>query len=70
MNDIKFREYKKLVIGTTHELTSVVSKIKEVEKMKYKFIAEKELLTKEQEKELVEYEDISRECLDYIESIY
>ena len=33
MKENKFREYKKLIIGTTHELTSVVSKLKEIEKM-------------------------------------
>lgn len=70
MKENKFRAYKKLVIGTTHELTSVVSKLKEIEKMKYEFIAEKEFLTKEQEEELVEYENITSKCLDYIESLY
>jgi hypothetical protein len=69
MKENKFREYKKLIIGTTHELTSVVSKLKEIEKMKYEFIAEKELLTKEQKEELVEYENITRECFDYIDSL-
>lgn len=69
MKEIKFREYKKLVIGTTHELESVVNKLKEIEKMKYEFIAEKEILTKEQKEELVEYENITRECLDYIDSL-
>lgn len=69
MNEIKFREYKKLIIGTTHELESVVNKLKETQRMKYDFIAEKEVLTKEQQEELIEYEEIARRFLDYIESI-
>ena len=69
MKENKFREYKKLIIGTTHELESVVDKLKEVQKMKYKFIAEKELLTKEQEEEILKYENVAIECLDYISSL-
>lgn len=69
MKENKFREYKKLIIGTTHELESVIAKLKEVQKMQYEFIAEEELLTKEQEEEVVEYESIAKECLDYISSL-
>lgn len=68
MKENKFREYKKLIIGTTHELESVIAKLKEVQKMQYEFIAEEELLTKEQE-EIMEYESIAKECLDYISSL-
>ena len=32
MKENKFREYKKLIIGTTHELESVIAKLKEVQK--------------------------------------
>lgn len=69
MKENKFREYKKLIIGTTHELESVVDKLKEVQKMKYEFIAEKELLTKEQGEEILKYENVAIECLDYISSL-
>lgn len=37
--------------------------------MQYEFIAEEELLTKEQEEEIMEYESIAKECLDYISSL-
>ena len=69
MKENKFREYKKLIIDTTHELESVIAKLKEVQKMQYDFIAEEELLTKEQEEEIMEYESIAKECLDYMSSL-
>ena len=69
MKENKFREYKKIIIDTTHELESVIAKLKEVQKMQYEFIAEEELLTNEQEEEIMEYESIAKECLDYMSSL-
>lgn len=66
---INLENIKKLIIGTTHELESVIAKLKEVQKMQYEFVAEEELLTKEQEEEIMEYESIAKECLDYISSL-
>lgn len=65
INEIDFREYKKLAIGLTHEMEDVKDKFEKIMNMKKDFEKSKLEMTDEQINEIKEYEDRLQECIEY-----
>lgn len=65
INEVDFREYKKLVIGLTHEMEGAKEKFENIIELKENFIKSKLDMSEEQINEIKEYENRLQSCIDY-----